>query len=563
MPLTILNPSQLKSSEVAAQAAFLSSFVADNYPALDLSPASVIYRQVILPAAMMAAAQAQERALLVGSSSIYTAITQPSNVDSTTLDRLLANYLTTRMAGAVAGGQVLIVVDQPTPTIISPNVTFTSGSQTFVPTQTFYGVPNTTGIGAVVPSLMTPYGANQYAFTIEVVATAAGAAGNMSRGTSLAVSSVQSISSAIVASDFSGGTDTETDQQVLVRCLNGITAQGMTSRQSIKATLQAKFPQISDVSVLGTGDSELVRGAQQVFGLPLTGRSDIYVRTAPAPITLTVAKPTTYQGNGTWTTTFTRDQYPGMLYVANAQSIDGQTTYAISNVQRMLDASPIAGLDGAPSMRPDSPDYVFSRYQYVVVTIDQPGSGFYAGSTVEVPVGTALTLNYDVTYFPAIDAVSDFSLTRANRPPAGDILVRAVSPCMVSVSVNILQKVTDAAVDTGAVTAAIVAAINTTPMSEGRLLSTRIIQAIDTTIGGTSRVLTPLDVRGRILTPDVSYTPESMLGTPAVDGETWLFGPNQLKVVPKGPISPRTVAFTCTPSAVAVNIVPDTSATSI
>jgi hypothetical protein len=144
-------------------------------------------------------------------------------------------------------------------------------------------------------------------------------------------------------------------------------------------------------------------------------------------------------------------------------------------------------------------DAAFSRYQTGVCQFADTTTD---ATSLVVNTATA-TYSVHVTSQPAIKDVQDFWSSVDRRPPAGDMLIRAVIPCEVTVSA-VFTYTAGASYDAAAVKAAIAAAVNSidfTGSVPASLISQAIYASLPATVGVSSVSLT-----GRLLKPDGTVT---------------------------------------------------------
>lgn len=566
MALLITDISQIDNTLVTLRAKTFALLLSAAYPQLDVSPASAIYQTVILPAAILAAQQDLERQRAIDGGSLLLAATNPTTVDPTTVENLLSNFGLTPGGAIQATGQLRLVVPTNTSFVVRTDVIFTAAGQDFKPTGAFYGVSTVNQVAGASTVLLTPYGPVQadgsqaYSFVITVQAVVPGSAGNVTKDTVFTSTSSQPLVSALAAADFSGGVDTETVSQLLARAATSIATTNLGGRIPTRALLQGQFTGLQDLSTIGANDVEMIRDLHPVFNIHRFGMEDIYVRTVNSPIAANETWQAVHQGQGLWTVRMPRRDAETVIYVSSAQPVSFSTPLPIQQVRRLLDASTVPGNVSTPYFPPKGNDHVFTRYQRIEVdiydtsglqTLPSNAPGYNAALDLAL---TGQTRDYvlSVLTMPQVANIQDFVLSREIAQPAIDVLVKSVFPCLVAISLDIRTMPGSQLVDVAAVQAAVSQAINTQLMAVGQLLGDQIIVAAQSAMPAGAYVALPLDIRGAIFTPDLTYVPAD----PEQDGKIWLVGPSALTPGQDQQSSPRTISFCCAVSQISVNITP-------
>lgn len=539
--------SELDAETLAANEAYLAAFVKELYPNIDLSPSSAVYQLVVRLSAIFQAFNQDTAARLQQSNSLLMVNADPTLADDTTVDNLLSNYLITRQTGNPGSGQAQILLNANVYTAIPDSVVFTANGLTFKPTRSFAGVTSSDQVISTDKKLITQIDDDVWAFVIDLVADEAGIDGNVSKNTVFSIDSVlPQISNATAYTDFSGGSDTETNTQLIARLNQGISNASLGNRQSIRALVLNNYPAVRDISIIGAADVEMRRDQHNTLGVSSYGKSDIYLRTNTLPITSTMVKTATLQDAalGSWTITFGRDEAPGAYTVRKVSLLENTSPLDIESLTRSIDDTEVDGLDFTPAMT--GAEGVFTRYQTMTVTFTYENDEYEQGDTLDV--------NVDVMSMPLIDSISDFILDRQYRHTSGDYLVKAAIPCLVSVGINIVLGPGDPTPDTGAIKSAIASAVNALDFQSNTLSIDTIISATRNLLTGRTRVKLPIDLRGEIIYPSVNVIP----GDPVFSGSIFLFDSQALTIptVASAMVSPRTVSFYLDPNNISVNILP-------
>lgn len=530
MPVNITDITTLDTDTVDEKADFLVEFIQDLYPTLDLSRGSVLYGLLIRPQAVLHTLNQTNMDRLRQSMSLSAINADATLADDDIVTALLSNYNITRTTGTVASGSTTAIFNKLAAVTIPSSVTFTTNGIVFRPIRSFNGVTSAANVVTAGDRVLQNLGNSQYGLTVDLVAVDAGIAGNVPFGTVFTVdTSLASFISALAANTFTGGADTETNAQLVQRMQDGVSVPNFGSRLTAKTAITNVFPSVTDVSVIGAGDNEMLRDTHNTLGFGGGGKVDVYVRNSPTTAIKTLTKSATListsPGFGIWRFNFARDDVPGFYEVVRVYRT-GAANLEITSDVRSENTGLVTGLDTTPTMT--GSESVYTRYQ--TADID------FKDTTAEnIAVSTTENFQVEVRYMPQLDSINDYVLSRDQRHAGGDYLVKAAVPCLVSLALSITKGPGDATPDTAAIKLAIANAVNSLDFVHGRLTTTLITSVVQGLLTGRSRVDFPPDLRGRIMMP--------------TGISTWLFARNENNfelIVPNRPAdmtTSRTVAF--------------------
>lgn len=435
---------------------------------IDFDPGSVVHKLVVEPNSVFNYLQLEEVERVLESNSLARTLNNP-NADEATVNNLLSNYFIERREGTQASGRVRIVLSDNRYTPIPSNILFDVAGQSFAPVGSFVGVTSADEVGSGSTVLIQPYINNTFSFVIDVVAVEPGSSGNISKDVILGFPPIQSnITQVISATSFSGGTDTETNSQLLERALTAIVSRGNSNRFSIDSTIRSQFPNVITTSVLGGQDKE-VRRSTNFFNTTYNS-VDIYVKTTHAPLEADTIKTFKYDENSnTWSTTFLSNEFP--VIVAVIDVIDVQTELPVHDFTYQVE---------------NRSGYGFSPDQLVRVSFE----GTF------VPVGSGeRDLSVSFLFVPGIDSVSNYINSREVRPISGDIVVKAANICDVYMDIVIERDTQEQVIDADEIKLAIVNSVNNMGFRSGKLSSGTVLQAIYSVIPRYYAVKQPLNLR--------------------------------------------------------------------
>jgi hypothetical protein len=542
MTLTITDLNTLNQQQVEQMRQLLTQLLSEYNPnaGLEMGPTQDL---IVTPKAVLDTATQNNINLVVQSSSLAAIVANPALGDPTTVANLLSNYGITPTAAAPASGNVTILLSTLIPTVIPSTTVFTISGQTFQPAQTYSARVSSTLVQLSTDVLISQLG-NYYAFTIPVTAVTAGSAGNVTLGSPATLSqNPGSFVSAYASTSFSGGTDAESNSQLVTQLQSGLAAKAWGNRVTAAAQITQQFPSVTETSIIGFGDPEMLRDEHSIWPGHTGGRTDTYIQTAPIQQYVTVTETATLiatAGNvGTWQFQIARDDAPGFYEVTQILTPSMPLT-----AQGFLPASDVRGFDlSIDSTHTYIPDIIspleaaYTEFQTSTITfIDTVTS--VSGLTVGVA-----TAPYQVvmSLMPQIDTIQAFLGLRTNRPPMGDVLVRGAVPCFTGVSLT-LNVISASTLTVAAVQAALASAVN----SQGFVgsLAASFINQVLHNLAGTSLVsVSGLSMTGRIRRPDGVNV--------FVNSSTVLSVPSSPQVMSTA----NTVLFLLSPSNVAVNLV--------
>ena len=511
MAITVQKLSELTDAEVEAAHNAIVQLVKENNPSVDVKR-GVIHDLVVHMSALLGAAKDKEIERLRRSMSIKTILEDPALSDTDIVDAVLSNYRITRGASAAATGDVTIIVNKQSALTLPANTLFTVGGTTFSLASGGVSVRTSSAqVTAASDRVLEPVQNGLYAFSVPVVASSAGLIADVKRGNTVIVSPTPlHFSSAHASNDFTSGTNAETNAELMVRFQEGIAAQAWSNRTNITSMIKsnATFSSVSDTSIIGMSDAEMVRDQHSILPISLPGRTDIYVRSAQTLATTTKQITATFVEEitnsttgacvgGKWQFGLGRTEIPGFYEVTRAALTTAAATdtgYEAVSIVRDFD---LGDDDFIPDIN-TAKEAAFSKYQTAIVQIldtDTDVSSAVAGSTQQ---------SYDITFshMPLIAELQDFCGGRDVRNPAGDVLVKGAIPCFLSLNFTVRKSATEAAPNLDAIREALAIEVNSLGFS-GHLHASRISDLVFGYLSSTSAV-SNIDMFGRILSPEGS-----------------------------------------------------------
>lgn len=542
MAIQVPDLATLDSSEVQQSLDYTVARVLEQFPNLKVTH-GVVQELVLKMHAIMAAANSSVVADKVDRSSSLLMISEdPEGADQTQVDRVMSNFRISRAAGSKSSGQVTIILNKFLPVTIPQGTVFEANGVPFVTPTVFAGRISSSAVSSNTDRLIVPSGTDQYAFTIEVEASNVGLSGQVKRLTSIRPKSlIPYFQSAFAASDFSGGTDADTNEDLLVKLQNGLSDRSSSNRYTIDSMIRNSddFNRLVDLSVIGYGDSEQIR-YHSLFPIATGSKVDLYARTRSVPenvpLTKTATLVRTTVDGGIWQFTLSRDEVPG-FYEISQIVLDGtdetlQTGYEVKTLFRSTDLSDY-GVGTVPDIEDDA-ESAFTRFQTGIVQFLDTDTDL-----TNLEIGAQQDYKVSVLAMPQIAELQAYLCDRSRRPMS-DLLVKAPVPCFLSVNFVIKKPVGYEDPDVTEVKSAICEYVNSVKF-EGIVSASSVAHAALQLLPA-KMTIGAIDLFGRILYPngEVKY----------VRSDTALQIPDN----PTEMVTARTVAVFLDPDSIGISI---------
>lgn len=286
----------VSDQDVQAADTFLTTYLQEKIPEADFSQGSVMRDFVVQAIAYVFAYIESERATIRRGQSLLELSQQPASddVDAAIVAHLSNWFLTPRQGDFARVGLSLHFTQRI-------DVRIPAGTR-FYKTQALVYTPEATSTITIPASdllpVVGPSGViTEYVTTISVKAAGSGAAYNVTAGKFVGAdffSPYFSYAENLLAA--TGGTDTETAQQLLARAPTAISVRNLVNARSIDVVLKQEFPSISQLITVGFGDPEMLRDfASELVSLVrfhTGGYADVFVslpRTTASPAPLLVS----------------------------------------------------------------------------------------------------------------------------------------------------------------------------------------------------------------------------------------------------------------------------------
>jgi uncharacterized phage protein gp47/JayE len=496
--------------------------------------------------AVMATKNSEELSRLRRSSSLQEIQVDPSLADDDAVDKIASNFRVTRKTGEKATGSVRVVVDRLSPITIAAGSTWEAGGKFYINESAFAGKTTAANVVSSTDRVLTPVGDGTYYFVIELVAQEVGAAGAIKRDTVLTPQQAPLyFVTAYAAEDFSNGIDEESNDELSARLVQGAACKALSGSVHMSAALKDKenFANVLQDSVVGYGDSEMLRDKHSLFPGSFGGRVDWYIRTQRLPTETALTKTATLvekteDGYGIWQFGIERDEAPGFYDVKSIAGVEaGETagTLEITEDIRSADLSAVEGDDFVPDIA-NGTEAAYSRFQAGVIRFKDnqvPTTSLTVASSTRDYVAT-------VRHMPLIAEIQEWASGRGVRNRAGDVLIKAPVPCFLKVSFTINFKQGTSTPSTATIKNDIAEFVNSYGFV-GKLPASAISDIVHNSLSGI-QYLSAIDMLGDIRKPD---------------GQIRRIRSTELLVIPEEfsvMSSPRTAVFICDPNDISITV---------
>jgi hypothetical protein len=501
MVYEITDLKQLNSTDVDALLVKITEELAAENPTLDLKR-GVFHDSVLYYHAVLESAIRENLNRYLSARSLQQIEVDPTLADTTTVNDVLSNWGITRKEGTQAKGEVTIVVSKSTSVTIAAGAIFEANGISFTSDLGYTSTANSSGVATENDRLMVQLADGNWEFTIFVTAVNVGSAGKLTANKAIVPEdAITNYVASFVTADFSDGTNTETNTELITQLQDGLSAKALSNRVNMRALLRSlsQFASVTNQSIVGYGDAEMLRDRHSVFPISYGGRVDWYVRGQSDLQTVTLTKEAALisidsSGTGTWQFTLVKDDAPGFYEVSRiylpSSDPEETGTFNISSDTRGLD---LTGSGFIPDIATQA-EGAFTAYQ--TGTIQFVDTVTDASS---MSAGDKQNYTVEVHNTPSVKELQDYMSSRDVRSYGADILMKAPVPCFVQISCVINKSAGDSDPDVAGIKTTIAHLVNNTGFI-GRLDGSRVLDAIHGYIQNDVSV-TDLDILGKIITP--------------------------------------------------------------
>ena len=400
-------------SVVSAEDALVALFEGTG---IECSVGSTIRELVIRPMAVLQAAREQADTDVLNSLNLNQIASGAVEGTTAVVDALAATFRTTRASNIASTGSIFLRLRRSEIIYINATYQFRIGALPLNRSKIYVGVPSITGYTSTAEVEYVPILQTGSEYYIVVPVTASG--GNtFAVGTAVSFTGdAGNVYEAFVFSPITGGRSSESNQELAQRVLNGVPPGVLSTPLQLRGAFMSSFGiPPSRVSVYGCGNASVRRGVDSFTGLPMAGYTDVIV--APlggcgkSVVTMAVTK-----GDG--------DTYTGSLTSEQAAGVYRVVSIIMNGIP--IDNENVTVTRGADTTYHKLTDSRYTAFQTLDISFEDTGT-FTAPLSAQLVLSKAHNIKALQTYVDASD----------RRAPGQDTLVRAPSPCFISVDLTV------------------------------------------------------------------------------------------------------------------------------
>jgi hypothetical protein len=505
-----LDDSSFSAEEILEAQSLVRQYIGDKYKDLDFSELSSLNDLVIRPTAQMLLIFKRLIVKFAETNTLSKALESGNNSSPAIVDALLSNFSLSRRFGSVASGKIKLVVEgTPTSLTVSDILEFsTIDGLVFNPIQGYVASSSPTSADEL--KIIHDASQRQSTVIIPAVAKSSGSVYNVEQYTPFTVSSTSAFQliSASAFSNFSGGSNDESNSEIINRLIPALSARNLASPLAIEQTLRERFPAIQQISIHGVNSKNMTRNSHNIFGIKTGCFCDVYVKTSPFFEEIVVEKiaekiqwadpdlPELSNYIGKYMVKTSRDDAPG-YYKVNRVTLNDDNILGSFLILDSIKNINTASLDGTNQNYINNiveGNYSSFIEEYIIFDpIDDPN-----------PSGTSLTVKIYFEGIPQIKEIQDFVNGNDAQTALVDTLIRACIPCLIQIS-EIKVKVKAETTSAEQIQSIIVDYINSVDPKSQEIRADGIITALKTDSNIVS-VDTPLLITGKIIAPDLDNT---------------------------------------------------------
>lgn len=491
----------LPAADVQQTLLRLVSQLQETYPEVDFKR-GVFHDMLLMFHSVLETALRENLQLYLDARSLLQIEKNPALANDGVVDDVLSNWGIVRKEGTKAHGTILVVLSLFRGVTIPAGFLFEADGYTYAAMATYTVRTNAGQVATDTDRALQTLQDGTYAFTMDVEATVAGAGPQLNAGALLSpVSTIPSYVTSYATSSFTGGGNTETNDELLSAMQLGIATKALSNRVNMQAYLRSlpEFGSVTNQSIVGFGDAEMLRDRHNLFGLSSGGRVDWYfrgqqsLRRQSLTVTATLISVATDFSYSDWQFSLSRDVSPGFFEVSRIRRPgDPADTagFTLLADNRVIDLS-------GDGFRPDIASLIEGAYTaYQASTIQFRDT---LTTTTSLVVGQSAEYVCEVSGTPWVSELQEHMASRDVRNCAADILLRAPVPCFVQISMIVNKTAGDAMPDVASIKNDILRLINSTEFI-GRLDGSRIIAIVQGYLSNNLSI-TDFSMLGRIRSP--------------------------------------------------------------
>lgn len=338
MSIEVTSLATLNSENVQEKMLVLSRMMQEQFPELDLT-GGALHDIVLYLFSVLYTKTSTELERYKASQSLLAIEKDPTLADTDVVDNVMSNYNVVRKDETCATGKVTVVSSDDLSTIIPAGMIFTHDQNQFISRD---GVVISDSESERTPRF-TKLSNGKFGYTLDVVAVEPGSINPVSKGDAFEFD-LYNIESVYAASDFIDGNSEETNASLISRLAEGMATPCWGNRYNILSLLRSKCPFVVGASVIGYGDSEMIRDKTSIFPIAVGGCTDIYIKSKYEEKSYPVVATCIGRSgiNDVWQCTIPADAHPGCWRASYAALDDGREYQVTSQFV-------ISGIEGTSS----------------------------------------------------------------------------------------------------------------------------------------------------------------------------------------------------------------------
>lgn len=422
------------SAEVEAYAVEFRNWISANIPTIDVND-PVVNAVIIGPwvnriATMANRVDAISQLTALSASTIGSLASGVSEADISAFLCELHGVDNASESYAIGEVKIVFKTENPSRYLVNIGTVFTSPG----------GVEFTTNVGYVFASQSTnntiQLRKNKdggYYGIVPVIAVVPGSSGNIGADTSLTVSGSFPVDVECTTVDtFQNGKDGLSVAEILAKIKYRYASSVLNTREQIVLYLSKlqSLGNVSQIGVVGVGDSEMLRCDHPFLPVQKSGAADIYVACSNYPATKRVVVQAVVASSAAGQTKLTipisEDDAPGYLKILSIRDVSSDLAISIDSETRDLNIEPKLGT--LMPLITDPRHAAFSAFQTAVVVGNLPQTA---------DVGSTRNVELTVLQQPGIAEAQSTISGRLVRSLGGDVLVRSAIPMLLSIEVTL------------------------------------------------------------------------------------------------------------------------------
>jgi hypothetical protein len=286
MGINVTSLREIDPAPVAAAEKLLSSLIAAYTPDVDTTGA--LRSLLIRPQALLYTLARTEVDRLRRATSLKALIEDPALADPATVDAAMSNFAIRRHDAKKAVCTLTLTYSAPHTATIDTLVEFIAAGVLWRPKKVYTLVDTAQDVNEGELVFSAHPDNSGYWVQIDVEAAAPGAV-YVESGTTFRFPIIDKLIAATAAAPAVGGRDAETNEALVARAICSVSPVSLATRSGLTQFITEYMPSIENTLITGFGDPELSRSRHNMFAVSTPGFSDVYVRTAPFPLTTSVS----------------------------------------------------------------------------------------------------------------------------------------------------------------------------------------------------------------------------------------------------------------------------------